>query len=71
VFYVSKDGVVYKEVFRTNEFPENGINTVRTKIRPEKARYVKVFAKNKGIIPKGEYGEGGRAWLLADEIYVD
>lgn len=71
VFYVSKDGVIYKEVFRTNEFPENGINRVRAKIKPAKARYVKVFAENKGIIPEGGYGAGGKAWLLVDEIYVD
>ncbi len=71
VFYLSKDGVSYKEVFRTNEFPANGINRVRAKIKPAKARYVKVFAENKGIIPEGEYGAGAKAWLLADEIYVD
>lgn len=71
VFYVSEDGVSYREVFRTAEFPENGINRVRAKIRPEKARYVKVFAQNKEIIPEGEYGAGGKAWLLADEVYVE
>lgn len=71
VFYVSKDGVNYREVFRTNEFPDNGINRVRAKIKPVRARYVKVFAQNKGIIPGGEYGAGGKAWLLADEVYVD
>lgn len=71
VFYVSQDGQNYKEVFRTDKFPENGINTVRAKISPVCARYVKVFAENKGVIPEGEYGAGGKAWLLADEIYVD
>lgn len=70
-FYVSKDGVNYKEVFRTGHFPENGINRVRAKIKPVKARYVKVFAENKGVIPAGEYGAGGKAWLLVDEVYVD
>ena len=71
VFYLSEDGVNYKEVFQTREFPENGINAVRAKIPSTRARYVKVFAQNKGIIPAGEYGAGGKAWLLADEIYVD
>jgi len=71
VFYVSKDGVKYREVFRTGEFPENGINSIRARIKPVRARYIKVFAENKGIIPAGEYGAGGKAWLLADEIYVD
>lgn len=71
VFYISKDGVNYKEVFRTNEFKENGINRVRAKIKPGRARYVKVFAENRGIIPEGEYGAGGKAWLLVDEIVVD
>ena len=41
-------------------------------VRPEKAkaRYVKIIARNAGIIPKGAAGEGNPAWLFVDEIYV-
>jgi len=34
------------------------------------ARYVKVFAKNYGIIPDGQAGAGTPAWLFADEIQI-
>ena len=34
-------------------------------------RYLKVFAKNVGIIPKGFKGEGQPAWMYLDEIIVE
>ncbi len=36
-----------------------------------KARYIKVIAINKGIIPAGEYGAGGKALLMTDELKID
>lgn len=36
----------------------------------QKARYVRVTAKNLGTCPKGHPGEGKPAWLFADEIMV-
>lgn len=71
IFSVSEDGISYKEVYRTSNFPANGINQIRAKITPTKARFIKVQAENKGIIPAGEYGAGVKAWLLIDEIYVE
>ncbi|MEA5141221.1 beta-N-acetylhexosaminidase [Arcicella rigui] len=71
IFLVSEDGIAYKEVYRTSNFPANGINQIRAKITPTKARFIKVQAENKGIIPAGEYGAGVKAWLLIDEIYVE
>ncbi|MFZ4771264.1 MAG: beta-N-acetylhexosaminidase [Ferruginibacter sp.] len=35
-----------------------------------KARYIKVIAKNYGIIPTGQPGSGNPAWLFADEVEV-
>ncbi|PWK27599.1 hexosaminidase [Arcicella aurantiaca] len=69
-FAVSEDGVNYQEVYQTSNFPANGINQIRAKISTKKARFVKIQAENKGIIPSGEYGAGGKAWLLVDEFYV-
>lgn len=69
--YVSEDGKVYKEVLRENKFPKNGINQLKASIEPVNARYIKVVAKNTGIIPAGEYGAGGKPWLMVDEIFVD
>jgi len=34
-------------------------------------RYIRVIAKNYGIIPSGNPGAGNPAWLFADEIEVD
>ncbi|MEO6704460.1 MAG: discoidin domain-containing protein, partial [Ginsengibacter sp.] len=36
----------------------------------QKARYIRVSAKNIGICPKGHPGEGKPAWVFADEIMV-
>ena len=37
----------------------------------QKARYIRVSAKNLGVCPKGHPGEGEAAWLFADEIVVE
>ena len=71
VFETSADGVAFREVYRQQDFPANGINTVRAVFMPVKARYIKIKAENKGIIPPGEYGAGGKAWLLTDEFIVN
>jgi hypothetical protein len=34
------------------------------------ARYIKVFAKNYGKIPKWHLGVGGNAYIFTDEIIV-
>lgn len=68
---VSEDGVQYKKVFTKKNFPVNGINKVRATVKAIKARYVKVTGINKGIIPAGEYGAGGKALLMIDEITVN
>jgi hexosaminidase len=38
---------------------------------PKTCRYIRVFAKNYGIIPSGKPGAGNPAWLFVDEIEVD
>ncbi|RZK53108.1 MAG: beta-hexosaminidase, partial [Hymenobacter sp.] len=70
VFSVSTDGVTYQDVYRQTSFPVNGINPVRASIAPVQARYVRVRGLNQGIIPAGEYGAGGKAWLLLDELLI-
>ncbi|WP_307527665.1 glycoside hydrolase family 20 protein [Pedobacter sp. W3I1] len=70
-FEVSEDGQNYQQVYKQTEFPVEGINRFKQKINPVNARYVRIIAVNKGIIPKGEYGAGGNAWLMVDEIIVN
>jgi hexosaminidase len=70
-FLGSTDGEHYAELYRQDSFAVNGINIVDVPIKPVKARYIKVLAVNKGVIPTGEYGAGGNALLLLDEIVVE
>ncbi|MGF7076419.1 glycoside hydrolase family 20 protein [Mucilaginibacter sp. 3215] len=69
-FEVSTDGSNYTEVYRQTDFPDNGINAVRANIKTQQARYIRVKATNKGIIPPGEYIPGAKAWLMVDEIVI-
>jgi hexosaminidase len=34
------------------------------------SRYIKLIAKNYGMIPEGKPGAGNKAWLIVDEIQV-
>lgn len=70
-FEVSSDGKRFTEVFTQQEFRNEGVNTVRARIKPVSVRYVRVKARNKGTIPEGSYGAGGKAMLLVDEIYIN
>ncbi|SHM82594.1 hexosaminidase [Chitinophaga jiangningensis] len=70
-FQYSNDGVHYLPMTKTKTFLLNGINNVRIQVKPVKARYIRVYAKNKGVIPAGEYGAGGNAMLLMDEISIN
>lgn len=37
----------------------------------QKAKFIRITAKNLGLCPKGHSGEGKPAWLFADEIIVN
>ena len=73
----SKDGKSYNNLtIMNNEFPDNKEGTytkdftyyVGNKI---KARYIKIKALNYGLCPSWHLGAGGRAWLFADEIFIE
>jgi len=70
-FLASTDGEHYNELYKQDSFPVNGINVVDVPVKPVQARYIKVTGINKGTIPAGEYGAGGNALLLIDEIVVE
>ena len=36
-----------------------------------KARFIKVFAKNRGLCPDWHVGSGNKSWIFADEIVVN
>ncbi len=70
-FAVSADGKTFQDVYKQTDFPVNGINTVKATIKPVKARYIRIHATPTPVIPAGEYGAGGKPWLLMDEILVE
>jgi len=68
---LSEDGIAYTKVYTQNKFSLNGINTITAKFSQHKARYIKLTALNKGVIPAGNYGAGGKALLMLDEIIIE
>jgi arylsulfatase A-like enzyme len=71
---VSDDGKNYHNMGR-KETPEvtDILQVVDIKLSLENvnARFLKVTARNFGIIPPGHSGEGNPAWLFVDEIMVE
>ncbi|WGQ08577.1 family 20 glycosylhydrolase [Pedobacter gandavensis] len=69
-FLVSVDGTNFKEIYTGENFEKDGINKVQARFPAQQVRYVRVVGENVGTIPKGSYGEGEKAWLMADEIII-
>lgn len=69
--WTSRDGKKFDRVYRRDQFPANGINSVKAVFSKRTARFIRIRAKNKGIIPAGEYGQGNAALLLVDEVTVE
>ena len=70
VFYASEDGHQYQLLDSViNNEPKKQLQYSSQK--PTKARFVKIFAKNTPVIPEGNPGAGGKAWLMSSEIEVE
>ncbi|HLG03278.1 MAG TPA: GH92 family glycosyl hydrolase, partial [Bacteroidia bacterium] len=73
VFYASEDGKkftrydLYKNT--TNEKINSTENCASGKL--QKARYIKLVAKNRGTCPAWHPGNGKPCWLFADEIIIE
>ncbi len=71
--FISNDGQNFTSVGKSETFEKttgsNGV--VKLNFSPVQTRYVKVFAKNLGIIPEGKQGASNKAWLFADEIELN
>ena len=68
----SADGKRFTSNGNTAAFePANGRNgTMKIKLNAN-TRFVKVLAKNLGVVPDGKAGAGNKAWLFADEIEIN
>ena len=71
--FVSSNGTAFTSVGKTSSFviDKDNIGNMTITCSPAAARYIKVFAKNSGIIPEGQPGAGNQARMLVDEIQVD
>lgn len=65
----SVDGINFKAITDSGP-PVMNENKVQLNFPAEVTRYVKVFIKNKGMIPEGNPGAGNKAWLFVSEIQV-
>jgi hexosaminidase len=75
-FEISNDGTNFTDLGTVkNTIPTDEKSPVvtdfRLNFRVQKARYIRVTAKNLGVCPKGHPGEGKPAWIFADEIMVN
>jgi hexosaminidase len=70
--YLSSDGKKYTSAGKSAAFVTDTLTMgwITVPVQKKQARFVKVVAKNYGVIPDGQPGGGTRAWLFADEIQV-
>ncbi len=58
-----------QELYTHKVMDENNTQAIMLP-KPVSCRYIRLYAKNKGIIPLGNPGSGHPAWLFADEIEI-
>jgi hexosaminidase len=73
--FTSTDGKSFTAAGNSNTFEKDnsGFATgyFKVSLSPTSARYLKVVAKNHGIIAEGNRFAGNKAWVLVDEIQVN
>jgi hexosaminidase len=70
--FTSTDGKVFKSQGRSNDFVKDTLTMgfMNVNFNPVTTRFVKLIAKNYGLIPEGQPGAGNKAWIFADEIQI-
>lgn len=68
----SNDGNSFTSVGKSSTFVTDTLTMgwITVQIPKQSSRYIKIVAKNYGLIPDGKPGAGNKAWLFADEIQV-
>ncbi|MFN2439445.1 MAG: family 20 glycosylhydrolase [Chitinophagaceae bacterium] len=71
--FVSDDGKKFRSVGKGNDYTTDTMTLgyITVSFSKQSARYLKLTAKNYGVIPDGQPGAGNKAWLFADEIKVE
>jgi len=62
--------VVFAKKFDTEKIDRATSQDVSAKVKPARARYVRIRAKNVGVCPPWHPGVGRKAWLFVDEITI-
>ncbi|MFZ4521507.1 MAG: GH92 family glycosyl hydrolase [Bacteroidales bacterium] len=73
---ISYDGTAFKQIATViNDLDEHHDGPITKEftvtLKSDKARFIKVVARNRGICPTWHLGAGGKAWIFADEITVE
>jgi hexosaminidase len=70
---ISSDGKNFSSAGKSTEFVKDTLTMgwMNVSFPRQSARFIKVIAKNYGMIPDGKPGAGNKAWLFADEIQVN
>ena len=76
VYEVSTNGTTYEEVYRKkNQTPldKDGafVETFRASFEKNKARYIRIKAKNMGKCPEWHPGAGNPSWIFIDEVTIE
>jgi hexosaminidase len=68
----SNDGNNFTSVVKSSTFVGDTLTMgwINVPTPKQSSRYIKVVAKNYGLIPDGKPGAGNKAWLFADEVQV-
>jgi hexosaminidase len=68
----SNDGTNFTSIGKSSTFVGDILTMgwINVPVPKQSSRYIKVIAKNYGMIPDGKPGAGNKAWLFADEIQV-
>ena len=71
--FISSDGKNFTSVGKNDSYEAKSDRTIDVSIpfATVSTRFVKIFAKNYGLIPDGQAGAGTKAWLFVDEIEVN
>jgi hexosaminidase len=64
----NKNFVDSKNITRDEVYANNGVLVINN--LNINSRFIKVIAKNNGIIQEGKPGAGSKSWLFVDEIEI-
>ena len=70
--FASNDGATFNSIGKSSEFRNDTLTMgwITVSVNKQSARYIKLLAKNYGLIPDDQPGGGNKAWLFADEVQV-